>query len=60
MTQDLTRDLLLELLHQRFSSVDFGQARRDVLPFLRDPTATDLWSGEFFNAITADHLRLTP
>jgi predicted nucleotidyltransferase component of viral defense system len=58
-TQDLTRDLLLELLYQRFASVDFDQARRDVLPFIRDPATLDLWSAEFFTAITTDRLQLT-
>ncbi len=58
--QELTRDRLLALLHDRFTSVDFGQARRDVLPFIRDPSALDLWSTEFFDTITSDRLFLPP
>lgn len=39
---------LKRLLTQRFSAVDFDQARDDVRPFLRDPDALALWSREFF------------
>jgi hypothetical protein len=44
----LDRAALVRLLTQRFSAVDFDQARDDVRPFLRDPDALALWSREFF------------
>jgi uncharacterized protein YgfB (UPF0149 family) len=35
-------------LSQRFAEVDFGQARDDVRPFVKDADALALWSREFF------------
>ncbi len=55
--QALTIGLLLQLLDHRFASVDFDQARQDVLPFLRDPAPLDLWSADFFTSIARDRLR---
>lgn len=46
--EGLDRAALVRLLTQRFSAVDFDQARDDVRPFLRDPDALALWSREFF------------
>ena len=49
---DLTIDSLKLLLNERFSNMDFSQAREDVLPFIRDKQKLDLWSKEFFVEIT--------
>lgn len=43
---DLTT--LKQLLEKRFNEIDFGQAREDVLPFVRDVDELALWSSEFF------------
>lgn len=40
------------MLEKRFQSIDFRQAKEDVLPFIRDPGVLDLWSENFFNAVT--------
>ncbi|MGO5274905.1 hypothetical protein ACTQ28_11610, partial [Bacillota bacterium LCP21S3_A4] len=40
------------MLKKRFQSIDFRQAKEDVLPFIRDPGVLDLWSENFFNAVT--------
>ena len=45
---------LRQLLVQRFTQVDFGQAAEDVRPFIRDPRSLDLWSSEFFTSVTND------
>jgi predicted nucleotidyltransferase component of viral defense system len=44
----LQRADLIELLKKRFAEVDLEAAKKDVLPFLRDAAAVQLWSREFF------------
>lgn len=44
----LERDDLIELLKNKINSTDFAEAKKDVLPFLRDLQSIDLWSTEFF------------
>ena len=39
---------LLALLEARFAQLDVEAARQDVLPFVRDPAAVQLWSRDFF------------
>ena len=51
-TQDLTLDNVKTMLKQRFHEIDFAQARDDVQPFIKNQAALDLWSEEFFCAIT--------
>jgi hypothetical protein len=43
-------------LIERFSSIDFDQAKNDVRPFIRDPDELALWSKEFFASL-ADRLQ---
>lgn len=50
----LDKDILLELLENRFKTVDFEQVKRDVRPFIEDEQALALWSTEFFLTITKD------
>lgn len=45
-----------ELLYSRFDSIDYAQAKEDVLPFIKDTASLDLWSADFFKQIT-DGLR---
>lgn len=47
----LTKDLLIELLHNRFEEINFEDAKSDVLPFISDPESLDLWSESFFRSI---------
>ncbi len=49
---DLTIENLKTLLNERFSNMDFAQAKEDVLPFVKDKSKLDLWSKEFFMEIT--------
>ena len=44
------------LLCSRFDSIDYAQAKEDVLPFIKDTASLDLWSADFFKQIT-DGLR---
>ena len=41
------------LLEEKFNSVDFKQAKRDVIPFIRDASELDVWCPDFFKQITA-------
>ena len=40
------------ILLKRFEQIDYTQAKRDVMPFIRTPASLDIWSYEFFRAIT--------
>ncbi len=44
------------ILGQRFDSIDYEEAKEDVLPFIRDASAIELWSADFFKQITTDML----
>jgi len=50
----LDKGILLELLENRFKTVDFEQVKRDVRPFIKDEQELALWSAEFFLTITKD------
>ncbi len=41
-----------QLLCKRFDSIDYTQAKQDVIPFIRDTASLDVWSKEFFRQIT--------
>ena len=42
------------LLLERFDSIDFEQAKKDVLPFISDKSKIEIWSKEFFTDITTN------
>jgi predicted nucleotidyltransferase component of viral defense system len=50
--EDLSLDEIKGILRRRFDAIDFDQAREDVLPFIKNPSAVDVWSRDFFVAIT--------
>ena len=51
---DLSLAEIKQILYRRFESIDYFQARDDVLPFVRNPASLDRWSKEFFQSITND------
>lgn len=51
-TQDLTRDLLIQLLSDRFNTINYEEAKKDVIPFISNVTVLDIWSSNFFNDIS--------
>ena len=53
---ELDRFAALELLANKFKEIDFRKAKKDILPFLRDPERVDIWSEEFFTSITREQL----
>ena len=50
--EDMTLGEIKDILHRRFESIDYDQARQDVLPFIKNPSAVEMWSKDFFIAIT--------
>ena len=50
--EDMTLEEIKDILHRRFKSIDYDQARQDVLPFIKNPAAVEIWSKDFFIAIT--------
>lgn len=48
---DLSIENLKLLLKERFKSIDFEEAKNDVLPFIKDKSKIALWSKEFFISI---------
>lgn len=48
----LTKELLIEILINRFDHIDYEKAKADVKPFIKDQSSLDLWSSEFFKSIT--------
>lgn len=41
------------MLITRFNEIDFEDAQKDVMPFIKDTSVLDLWSKEFFIDITS-------
>jgi predicted nucleotidyltransferase component of viral defense system len=52
----ITVEEVREMLRQRFATIDYTQARQDVMPFIRNPSALDVWSTAFFSTITNELL----
>ena len=40
------------MLRARFATIDYDQAKQDVLPFIKDPNKLAVWSQDFFDQIT--------
>ena len=41
-----------KMLMNKFNTIDYKQAREDVIPFIKDSSKMDLWSANFFQQIT--------
>lgn len=50
--EDYPESKIMELLNKRFANIDFQQAKKDVLPFIKDSGQLELWSKEFFQQIS--------
>ena len=51
VAKPLDADSFSNLIAERISSLDVDQARQEVLPFVRQPEALEVWSREFFTEI---------
>lgn len=47
---------LKELLYSKFDRTDFEKAKKDIIPFIKDPNVVDIWSADFFKKITEEFL----
>ncbi|MBL7671266.1 MAG: nucleotidyl transferase AbiEii/AbiGii toxin family protein [Bdellovibrionaceae bacterium] len=47
-----TLDQLKGKLFERFETINFEEAKKDVSPFIKDPSELTLWSSDFFKQIT--------
>jgi len=47
----LTLDSVSELLKRKFAEVNMDSAKEDVLPFIKDKDAVNLWSAKFFGSL---------
>lgn len=47
----ITRNVLADLLRDRFTAIDFKQAADEVRVFLPDPRELQLWSRDFFDGL---------
>jgi hypothetical protein len=44
----LTREIFLNILKQKIDNLNLNTARKDVIPFLKNPEKIDIWSKDFF------------
>lgn len=49
-----------QMLKERFDTIDFVQAKRDVEPFIQDPSPLEVWSSSFFKQITESLSEINP
>ncbi len=49
---ELTLDKVKKMLCERFDEIDFDKAKDDVKDFIKDKTSLNVWSIDFFKAIT--------
>ena len=52
VNENTTLGEIKQILYNRFEMIDYSQAKSDVLPFIQNPASLDLWSKDFFCAIT--------
>lgn len=53
--QEVTRDEFMHLLRERLANANISQVKKDVLPFVNNPSELDIWSNEYFGLL-ADRL----
>ncbi|MBC8412886.1 MAG: nucleotidyl transferase AbiEii/AbiGii toxin family protein [Nitrospira sp.] len=54
--ENLNYEDLKKMLEKKFTSIDYAQAKQDIMPFIKDPQILNLWSADFFSTITRDKL----
>lgn len=46
--EDLTKEVFLKMLVDRLATTDIGMVKKDVLPFIKNPSELDIWSNDYF------------
>ena len=49
---DFNIDILKNLLNKKFKEINYADAKEDVIAFITDKDALNLWNSEFFVEIT--------
>ncbi len=49
--QSITSTDIIDLLINKIDAVDFSSAKKEVMPFLKDPDSVEIWSKPFFKEI---------
>lgn len=52
-TSEMNIQVLKDLLIRKFNEIDYEEAKKDVLPFIKDVETLNMWSKEFFIRITS-------
>lgn len=47
--EKITQDQIIDLLKEKISSVSFDNIKEDVVRFIKDDSALEIWSPEYFN-----------
>ncbi len=50
--KNLTLEDVKEMLYAKFDTIDYETAKKDVENFIKDKNVLDIWSADFFKAIT--------
>lgn len=53
---EIDRAGVIRFLLNKFQEIDYSKAKSDIFPFIKDPQRVEIWSAEFFSAITKDQL----
>jgi hypothetical protein len=56
---EIGRAAVVGFLLSKFRTIDYAKAKSDIFPFIKDPQRVEIWSEEFFTAITKDQLILS-
>ncbi|WP_294561054.1 nucleotidyl transferase AbiEii/AbiGii toxin family protein [uncultured Traorella sp.] len=51
---EITCNEVKEMLIKRFNEIDFEEAKKDVIPFIKDIRVLDIWCKDFFVSITSE------
>lgn len=51
-SRPLTGDTLKLMIHQKIDKLDIEMAKQDIFTFIKDPGEVDIWSDNFFRAVT--------
>lgn len=49
---EFTLEILKQMLIERFDSIDYENAKQDVVGFIKNPSSLSLWTADFFKKIT--------
>lgn len=52
-TDEFNLDKVKEMLNKKFDDIDFNDAKKDVIPFIKNIQSLNIWSKDFFKAITS-------